>query len=194
MLKLVLIFEFCIRMKLSSSNANFRGYLNVKQLLLCLKCFWLAALFLDFELHKTLCVCVLSRHSAESPMYKGSCVHTRQSKRSAFMYWSLRYKQVLLLSFTLSEMKLWHNVRYSSYKNVHFSWYGLNIMNHSTKSRFNSWDHHICKLKGPHSRQTGGITRCWMQDFTGIICATLPWLEQISRVCQAKLQIVQPSL
>lgn len=57
MLKLVLIFEFCIRMKLSSSNANFRGYLNVKQLLLCLKCFWLAALFLDFELHKTLCVC-----------------------------------------------------------------------------------------------------------------------------------------
>lgn len=35
MLKLVLIFEFCIRMKLSSSNANFRGYLNVKQLLLC---------------------------------------------------------------------------------------------------------------------------------------------------------------
>lgn len=62
MLKLVLIFEFCIRMNLSSSNANFCGYLNVKQLLLCLKCFWLAALFLDFEqlkLHITFCVCVV---------------------------------------------------------------------------------------------------------------------------------------
>lgn len=77
MLKLVLIFEFCIRMKLSSSNANFRGYLNVKQLLLCLECFWLAALFLDFELHT---VCVVKTFCRIPNVQRQLCSHQTKQK------------------------------------------------------------------------------------------------------------------
>lgn len=132
--------------------------------------------------------CVLWRHTAESPAYKGSCVHAGLSQRSAFMHWSPRCKQVHLLSFVFGEINFWPNVIYVFLTkmciSVDMAWTPCIVPPSSGLIH----DHHTHKLKWFHipERQAGS---------TAAECRT--WLEsstQAGTECQAKLQIAQRSL